>query len=89
MLKEIKFEQSEATQICIDNKSTIALGKNPVYHQRSKHIDIRLHSIREHVKNKDVELVYVKTKDQVADIFTKPLKFEDFIKMRNLLGVTK
>ncbi|KAG6479659.1 hypothetical protein ZIOFF_063127 [Zingiber officinale] len=73
LLKEIKFEQSEATQICIDNKSTIALGKNPVYHQRRKHIDIHFHSIREHVKNKDVELVYVKTNDQLPSIVKRPV----------------
>ena len=77
------------TKIFVDNKSAIALTKNPVLHDRSKHIDTRYHYIRECVTKMDVQLEYVKTNDQVADIFTKPLKREDFIKMRSLLGVTK
>ena len=81
--------QDESTEICIDNKSTIALAKNPVFHDRSKHIDTRYHYIRECVTRKDVQLKYVKSYDQVADIFTKPLKREDFLRIRRLLGVTK
>ena len=73
----------------MDNKSAIALAKNPVFHDRSKHIDTRYHYIREGVTKMDVELEYVKTNDQADDIFTKSLKREDFIKMRSLLGVTK
>ena len=87
LLKEMKLEQNGATKICVDNKSAIALGKNPVFHQRSKHIDVRFHSIREHVRNKEVELEYVKTQDQVADIFTKPLGTELFNKFKIELGM--
>ncbi|KAG7565068.1 Zinc finger CCHC-type superfamily [Arabidopsis suecica] len=89
LLKELSLPQDEPTKIFVDNKSAIALAKNPVFHDRSKHIDTRYHYIRECVNKKDVLLEYVKTHDQVADIFTKPLKREDFIKMRSLLGVTK
>ncbi|XP_073112231.1 secreted RxLR effector protein 161-like [Elaeis guineensis] len=63
LLKEVHFEQKEPTKISIDSKSAIALGKNPVYHQRSKHIDVCFHSIREHVKNKEVELLTLAEKD--------------------------
>ncbi|KAG7553295.1 hypothetical protein ISN45_Aa06g038290 [Arabidopsis thaliana x Arabidopsis arenosa] len=89
LLKELSLPQDEPTKIFMDNKSAIALAKNPVFHDRSKHIDTRYHYIRECVNKKDVLLEYVKTHDQVVDIFTKPLKREDFIKMRSLLGVTK
>ncbi|CAB75469.1 copia-type reverse transcriptase-like protein [Arabidopsis thaliana] len=89
LLKELSLPQEEPTKIFVDNKSAIALAKNPVFHDRSKHIDTRYHYIRECVSKKDVQLEYVKTHDQVADIFTKPLKREDFIKMRSLLGVAK
>ena len=57
----------------VDNQGAIALAKNPVYHQRSKHIDIRYHYIRLEVQNKNVELIYVPSSDNVADIFTKPV----------------
>jgi hypothetical protein len=45
LLKEINFAQEEATQIYLDNKSTIELAKNPVHHERNKHIDVKYHFI--------------------------------------------
>ncbi|XP_070032044.1 uncharacterized mitochondrial protein AtMg00810-like [Nicotiana tomentosiformis] len=89
LLKELNLSQIEATKICIDNKSAHALSKNPVYHDRSKHIDTRYHLIRECIAKKEVKLMYVKSHDQVADIFTKPLKFEDFQRMISRLGMKK
>ncbi|GJR57303.1 retrovirus-related pol polyprotein from transposon TNT 1-94 [Tanacetum coccineum] len=61
-----------------DNKSAIALCYNNVQHSRSKHIDIRYHFIKEQVENDVVELYFVKTKYQLADIFTKALARERF-----------
>ena len=49
LLKELNMSQVEPTEIRIDNKSAIALAKNPVYHDRSKHIDTRYHYIREFI----------------------------------------
>jgi hypothetical protein len=88
MLKHLGFLQEDPTEIYIDNRSAIALAKNPVYHERSKHIDTRHHFIREHVKNKEVELISCKTNDQIADIFTKPLKREIFSRLKFMLGMT-
>jgi hypothetical protein len=88
MLKHLGFPQEDPTKIYIDNQSAIALAKNPVYHERSKHIDTRHHFIREHVKNKEVELISCNTNDQIADIFTKPLKGEIFIRLKFMLGMT-
>ncbi|GJX68007.1 retrovirus-related pol polyprotein from transposon TNT 1-94 [Tanacetum coccineum] len=61
-----------------DNKSAIALCCNNVQHSRAKHIDIRYHFIKEQVENGIVELYFVRTEYQVADIFTKPLPRERF-----------
>ncbi|GJT08411.1 hypothetical protein Tco_0842873 [Tanacetum coccineum] len=61
-----------------DNKSAIALCCNNVQHSRSKHIDIRHHFIKEQVENGVVELYFVRTEYQLADIFTKPLARERF-----------
>ncbi|KAK2988263.1 hypothetical protein RJ640_003134 [Escallonia rubra] len=87
LLEELQQKQEDATKIYIDNKSAIALAKNPIHHERSKHIDTRFHFIREHVKEQEVELVHVKTHEQVADIFTKPLKADMFYYLQKKLGV--
>ena len=88
MLKYLGFPQENPTEIYVDNWSGIALTKNSGYHERSKHIDTHHHFIREHVKNKEIKLISCKTNDQVADIFSKPLKEKIFIKMKFMLGMT-
>lgn len=59
-----KFSSSKKiTMIYVDNKSAITLGKNPIHHEHSKHINALLHFIREHVKENKVELIHVRTSD--------------------------
>ncbi|GJU83455.1 copia protein [Tanacetum coccineum] len=70
-----------------DNKSTIALCCNDVQHSRSKHIDIRFHFIKEHVENGMIELYFVNTEYQLADIFTKSLARERIGFLINKLGM--
>ncbi|GJZ36057.1 hypothetical protein Tco_0581874 [Tanacetum coccineum] len=70
-----------------DNKSAIALSCNNVQHSRSKHIDIRHHFIREQVKNGVVELYFVETNYQLADILTKALPRERFEFLLPRLGM--
>jgi len=81
------MSQQESTKIFVNSKPTVTLAKNPVFHDRSKHIDTHYHNIRECIARKDVHAEYVKSQDQVADIFTKPLKQEDFIKLKSFLGM--
>ncbi|GJX61879.1 retrovirus-related pol polyprotein from transposon TNT 1-94, partial [Tanacetum coccineum] len=70
-----------------DNKSAIALSCNNVQHSRSKHIDIRFHFIKEHVENGVIELYFVNTEYQLADIFTKDLARERIEFLINKLGM--
>ncbi|GJY47432.1 integrase, catalytic region, zinc finger, CCHC-type containing protein [Tanacetum coccineum] len=70
-----------------DNKSTIALSCNNVQHSRSKYIDIRFHFIKEHVENGVIELYFVNTEYQLADIFTKALARERIEFLINKLGM--
>ncbi|GJX22379.1 hypothetical protein Tco_0226824 [Tanacetum coccineum] len=70
-----------------DNKSAIALCCNNVQHSRVKHIDIRYHFIKEQVENGIVELYFVRTEYQLADIFTKPLPRERFNFLIDKLGM--
>nr|GEU74514.1 hypothetical protein [Tanacetum cinerariifolium] len=67
--------------IFCDNTSTIAISNNPVLYSRIKHIDIRYHFIRDHVLKGDIELYFVPTDLQLADIFTKPLAESSFTRL--------
>ena len=87
ILKELGYSDGGCTTVMCDNSSTIKLSKNPVMHGRSKHIDVRFHFLRNLTKEGTIELVHCGSQDQVADIMTKPLKLEDFQKLRKLLGV--
>ncbi|GJW86661.1 hypothetical protein Tco_0162001 [Tanacetum coccineum] len=70
-----------------NNKSAIALCCNNVQHSRAKHIDIHYHFIKEQVENGIVELYFVRTEYQLADIFTKPLPQERFNFLIDKLGM--
>jgi len=87
ILEVMHQNQNTPTEIYCDNKSAIALSKNPVFHGRSKHIDIRFHKIRELIAEKEVVIEYCPTEEQIADIFTKPLKTESFYKLKKMLGM--
>jgi len=73
--------------ICCDNTSAINLSENPIMHSRTKHIEIRHHFLRDHVQKGDCVLEFVDTKNQLDDIFTKPLPKESFFTIRRELGL--
>ena len=79
--------QTEATPLKCDNTSAISITKNPVFHQRTKHIERRYHFIKDALQQGIIDLIYCPTKDQVADIFTKSLPKERFNYLRDKLGV--
>ena len=70
-----------------DNTSAINVSKNPVQHARTKHIEIRHHFLRDNVEKKLVEMKFIGTSDQIADIFTKALNREPFESLRLQLGM--
>ena len=74
LTKELFLLEEELIEILIDNKLVITLGKNLVFHDWSKNIDTHYHLIWECIKRKVVQAEYVKSQDQAAVIFTKPLK---------------
>lgn len=87
ILEKLNHVQDGCTTVLCDNSSTIKLSKNPVMHGRSKHIDVLFHFLHDLTQNGVVELVHCGTQDQVADLMTKPLKLEAFLKLRDQLGV--
>ena len=87
VLEKLGHKEENSTLIQCDNNSTIQLSKNSVFHGRSKHIDIRFHFLRDLTRDKIVKLSYCNSQEQVADIMTKPLKLEQFLKLRSMLGM--
>ncbi|GJR33412.1 retrovirus-related pol polyprotein from transposon TNT 1-94 [Tanacetum coccineum] len=85
-LKDYVFTFNKIPLYC-DNKSVIALCCNNVQHSRAKHIDVHYHFIKEQVENGIVELYFVRTEYQLADIFTKPLPRERFNFLIEKLGM--
>lgn len=89
LLLELGFPISKATLIYCDNVSAIYLSSNPVQHQRTKHIEMDIHFVREKVQRGEVRVLHVPSRYQLADIFTKSLPrvlFDDF---RHSLNIRK
>ena len=70
-----------------DNQSAIAIAKNPQFHGRAKHINIKYHFIRECVNNNNIELKYCETSEMIADMLTKRLGRVKFEKLREMAGI--
>jgi transposase InsO family protein len=83
LLNELSFPQTCPSQVYCDNQAAIYICNNDTLHARTKHIDIRHHYIREEIINKNINISYVSTTEQQADIFTKPLGKQLFIPLRN------
>lgn len=81
LLRDIGYPCAGATTIFVDNQSAIKLVRNPEFHKRTKHIDIRYHYIREKVEEKEIKVEYVPSDQQLADVFTKALPKERFKSM--------
>ena len=72
-----------------DNQGTIELTKNPKFHNRTKHIDVSYHFVREQVDNKVISVKYCRTEDMLADITMKGLSKIQFERFRDMLGLIK
>lgn len=73
MIDELGFSSPNPVPLMTDNQFCIKLVDNPVMHQRTKHIEIQAHFIREKVKQGDIEVNYIPTLVQQVDFLTKPL----------------
>ncbi|WVZ49529.1 hypothetical protein U9M48_000877 [Paspalum notatum var. saurae] len=87
VLTELTGRETPMVKLLVDNKSAIALSRNPVHHDRSKHIDTRFHFIRECVDEGKIDVRHVGTEEQLADILTKALGKVRFVELRQQLGV--
>ncbi|KAL7617208.1 hypothetical protein Lser_V15G00876 [Lactuca serriola] len=89
LLTEITGQRIPPVKMFVDNKSALELMKNPVFHGRSKHIDVRFHFIRECVENEEIEVAHVDGKEQKADMLTKALTRVKHEEMCRMIGIKK
>lgn len=86
-LKQLYYDLSGGQDRCVviygDNQGSLALANSHMQNQRSKHIDIRYHYIRSEIESKTIELKYIPTQDNLADIFTKPVSKNKILKFLN------
>ncbi|KAG5861871.1 hypothetical protein JTB14_014719 [Gonioctena quinquepunctata] len=89
LMNDIGESVSMAIPLNIDNQSAIKLIHNPEFHNRTKHVDIQFHFVREKFQDGEIEPVYVSTKLQEADPLTKALPRTSFLDLRNLIVMKK
>ena len=87
LLSDMRSTPTGPTVMFEDNQSTISMVNNPQYHGRTKHVDIKFHFIQELSKTETVQIKYCCSDDMIADMLTKGLPREQFIKLRELSGV--
>lgn len=86
-LKELGIMEEISIRMLCDNQAAISIAKNPVHHDRTKHIEIDRNFISEKVDNGTIELVYTPSRDQIADILTKALPKSSFDELNTKLGM--
>ena len=85
LLKDFEVQIETAMVFC-DNQAAIRLSTNPAFHERSKHIEIDCHFIREKVNSGLLRLVHVQTRHQLADLLTKPVSLNQFKSLLSKMG---
>ena len=85
-LKDYGVTCDKVPLLC-DNESAIRISYNSVQHSKTNHIEICHHFFRDHIKHGEIEIIYVNTQEQLADIFTKPLDEARFRELRHELNI--
>ena len=89
IVEELQLKQPEAITLYEDNAGCIQTAKNPIFHARTKHFDIKLHYIRQQIHEGRIALHYIESKEQLADIMTKQINRQQFEHIRKNLGIVQ
>ena len=88
LLSELQTKMTMVPVIWCDSISNVSLSVNPILHSRTKHMELDLYFVKEKVMKRKLVVNHVPTKDQVADVLTKPLSFRFFDKLHGKLTIT-
>jgi len=89
LLGNLLGRDAQAVELRVDSKSTLALAKNPVFHERSKHIRIKYHFIGSCLDEGSIKAGYINTQDQLADLLNKSLGRVKFQELRARIGMVQ
>ncbi|GAV69780.1 hypothetical protein CFOL_v3_13281, partial [Cephalotus follicularis] len=87
LLAEIGLPMQRSSILHCDNQSAMHIASNPIFHERTKHIEVDCHFVSEKVKCGDIQLVHTRSEEQLADIFIKPLRSARISYICNKLGL--
>ena len=88
LLEELGHKQQKIIVYC-DSQSALHIARNPAFHSRTKHIGVQYHFVREVVEEGSVDMQKIHTKDNLADVMTKPINADKFIWCRNSYGLSE
>jgi hypothetical protein len=89
LLGDLLGRDTAAVELRVDRQSALALAKNSVFHERSKHIQVRYHFICDCLAEGSIKERYINTKDQLSDLLTKPLGRIKFLELCSRSGIAK
>jgi hypothetical protein len=87
LVKDLGMSKYAPTTLFCDNQGAISLAKNPTHHAKTKHVDVQLHFIRDHIEKRTIKVEYCPTEDMLADILTKGLARERHARLMGMMGI--